>query len=120
MNIEYHMSNLLNVMCGVPQGSILRPLVYLIYVNDIHKSCSTNILLFAYDTMHAILFFSNIKQLLSDSNGHISDLFKWFCANKLSLNASKTKCIIITQTDKKQFVTNKYTHQQYSSYKNWQ
>ena len=50
VTIENHKSNMLNVRCGVPQRSILGPLLYLIYVNDIHKSCSTNILSFADDT----------------------------------------------------------------------
>ena len=46
VNIENHKSTMLNVRCGVPKGSILGPL-YLIYVNDIHISCSANILSFA-------------------------------------------------------------------------
>ena len=90
----------LNVRCGVPQGSILGPLLYLIYVNDIHKSCSTNILSFADDTT-LYTSNSNIKQLFSDANKHINDLFKWFCANKLSLNAGKTKYIIIKPKHRK-------------------
>jgi hypothetical protein len=43
-------SSTLTVSCGVPQGSILGPLVYLIYVNDIGNSCQCNILSFADDT----------------------------------------------------------------------
>ena len=100
VTIENHKSNMLNVRCVVPQGSILGPLLYLIYVNDIHKSCSTILLSFADDTT-LYTSNSNIKQLFSDANKHINDLFKWFCANKLSLNAGKTKYIIIKPKHRK-------------------
>ena len=100
VEIDSHRSSLQNVKCGVPQGSILGPLLYLIYVNDISNSCSTNILSFADDTT---LYSSNsdVKQLISNANSHINDLFQWFCANKLSLNANKTKYIIIKPKQKK-------------------
>jgi hypothetical protein len=50
VDIDGHSSILLNIQCGVPQGSILGPLLYLIYVNDIPNSCNGNILSFADDT----------------------------------------------------------------------
>ena len=50
MEIDSQNSSHKQIMCGVPQGSILGPLLYLLYVNDIHKSCESSILSFADDT----------------------------------------------------------------------
>ena len=77
-------------MCGVPQGSILGPLLFLLYVNDIHQACESSILSLADDTT---LYISdhNLISLFGKVNEEINKLYKWFCANKLSLNANKTK-----------------------------
>jgi hypothetical protein len=87
-------SNILHIGCGVPQGSILGPLLYLIYVNDISQATNGNILSFADDTS---LFISdwNVNNLYDRANVEINNLYVWFCANKLSLNAKKTKYIVI-------------------------
>ena len=83
-----------NITIGVPQGSILGPLLYLIYVNDIGNSCTSNILSFADDTT-IYLSDHNPVQLYHKANTQINLLFEWFCANRLSLNASKTNYIVI-------------------------
>lgn len=94
VEIEGNTSSHQLIHCGVPQGSILGPLLYLIYVNDIHKSCESNILSFADDTTLYISH-SNLTDLFHVANTEINNLYKWFCANKLSLNAKKTKYIVI-------------------------
>jgi hypothetical protein len=82
------------ISCGVPQGSILGPLLYLIYVNDIDKACNGKIISFADDTT-MLVSDSNLANLYSNANTYVNDLYVWFCANQLSLNAKKTKYILI-------------------------
>ena len=76
------------MICGVPQGSILG---HLIFINDLcHSTPLLEAILFADDTN---LFYShnNVKELFRTMNAELSHLNDWFCANKLSLNADKTK-----------------------------
>ena len=84
-------SNLLSISCGVPQGSILGPLLFLLYVNDLRNA--TNILqtiMFADDT-NLFCSHKNIKELFKIMNHELIKIQQWFNANKLSLNIKKTK-----------------------------
>lgn len=89
-------SDLLEVLCGVPQGGIISPLLFLIYINDIENvSRILKILLFADDTS---LFCSgkNIDDLCRTINAELDLIDKWFKLNKLSLNVSKTSYMIFS------------------------
>jgi hypothetical protein len=88
VEIDNIKSQKLSIKCGVPQGSILGPLLYLIYVNDIGRSGKANILSFADDTT-LYLSGTDLNKLYGDANKQINNLFEWFCSNKLSLNAKK-------------------------------
>ena len=86
-------SSMLDITCGVPQGSILGPLLFLLYINDLQKASSiVKPIMFADDTN---IFFSDkhITSLFSTMNNELKNIQKWFNSNKLSLNASKTKYI---------------------------
>jgi hypothetical protein len=83
-----------NISCGVPQGSILGPLLFLIYINDMNKAfdkCS--VYHFADDTN---LLFSHKDPVVIQKtmNNELTYLFQWLCANRLSLNVAKTEFIL--------------------------
>ena len=81
-------SSLKNVTCGVPQGSTLGPLLYLIYMNDL-ATVVDNLKIFADDTN--IFAVSNNANLLENiGNENLTRFHKWAVANKLTINTDKT------------------------------
>ena len=86
---------------GVPQGSVLGPLLFLIYINDLHKAIKYSLThLFADDT-NLLVIGSSLKQIQKRINIDLKLLCKWLKANKISLNASKTELIIFRDPRKK-------------------
>ena len=87
-------SNLSKIECGVPQGSILGPLLFLLYLNDITMYCNNSTpILFADDT-NLLFYDKDLNNLESKINSELKTLSSWFSHNKLSLNADKTKFIL--------------------------
>ena len=83
-------SDLDKISSGVPQGSVLGPLLFLLYVNDIGRSisCST-VKLFADDT-NLFIYGTSPEDLQAAAMHEITLLSEWFVANKLSLSINKS------------------------------
>ena len=82
---------------GVPQGSILGPLFFILFINDLPLYTSAQLDLYADDT--TVTAFADVKNLATLSlslNKSVSEIQLWASANKLPLNEDKTKVLTIT------------------------
>ena len=94
VRINGEMSTKREITCGVLQGSILGPLLFLIYINDTHHAvCKSAICHFADDT-NLLYSCKTLKELRKIMNNDLKRLYDWLCANRLSLNTAKTEFII--------------------------
>ena len=88
------------IKCGVPQGSILGPLLFLIYINDlstVSEACLP--ILFADDT-NILITGINIDVMCQQLNDDLEKIQEWLCCNKLSLNVLKTHYMIFSPGNK--------------------
>ena len=94
VNVNGHNSLSLPVTCGVPQGSILGPLLFLLYVNDLPNTSSLlTFHLFADDTN---LYFSSntLSHLETNLNHELKSVAEGMKCNRLALSISKTNFIL--------------------------
>ena len=92
--VNGHSSEILPITCGVPQGSVLGPLLFLIYVNDLpYVSKILKFYLFADDTS-TYYDSENLISLQKTVNRELRKVRKWLEANRLSLNIAKTSYVI--------------------------
>ena len=83
-------SQLKEISCGVPQGSVLGPLLFLIYINDLPNTSKVlHFFLFA-DDINIYYEAESPEKLGHVMNKELSELHKWLVVNRLSLNIDKT------------------------------
>lgn len=103
VDIDGTHSRHLDIITGVPQGSILGPLLFLIYINDIAASARYfGVISYADDTTLSCSFKSSDDgaQISLKINEELTKLYDWLTVNKLSLNISKTKYMIFAKSSK--------------------
>ena len=101
VTVNNEKSDKCTISCGIPQGSVLGPLLFLIYINDFHSSSDIfDFHLFADDSN---LFYehSNLLALQNKINTELINIHTWLCANKLSLNIEKSHFILFHPPQRK-------------------
>ena len=92
------MSTFLIVLSGVPQGSVLGPVLFSIYINDINYACNLSTpYLFADDG--ALFFENSCRKSFINMKIELLTIIKWLSANRLSFNSDKTEFMIFDTLD---------------------
>lgn len=99
----------LDVLCGVPQGSILGPLFFIIFINDIFKLKLSGKLQLYADDMVLVYSDSSLKEVFSNMSNDIKIINNWLNDNLLSMNLDKTNYILFK-------VRNKFKNENLANY----
>jgi hypothetical protein len=100
VDINNNLSDQITINISVLQGSILGPILFLCYINDLPNSSDLNTLLFADDTA-GLKSGKNLPLLMDQINIELKKWSSWFRANKMAVNMKKTKFIIFHSRGKK-------------------
>ena len=111
VNINNVYSDTQSINYGVPQGSILGPLLFLLYINDLENSVNNTTRLFADDTC-IIANSSTILELEQHLNLELNNIASWISANKLTLNPAKSFALIVSPNSKNNSITINLSYQQ--------
>ena len=100
--VNQYKSKSRDVICGIPQGLTLGPLLFNIYINDLPLASNFTIHLFADDT-NLTLSHSNVSTLQQNINDELVHVSYWFKVNKLSINFNKTEFMVVTTKQNKKY-----------------
>ena len=102
VNIHGKFSTSVDLRCGVPQGSIIEPLLFLLYVNNMPQAIGCDLFLYADDT--CLLFqHKDLERIKEELTKNFSNICDWFVDNKLSIHfgEDKTKSILFSTKNRK-------------------
>ena len=85
MNVQGKYSCIARIDCGVPQGSILGPLLFLLYVNDMKQAVDCDLFLYADDSC-LVYQHKDVQEIGRNLNKNFSNVCDWFVDNKLSIH----------------------------------
>lgn len=89
-------STVRHITCGVPQGSLLGPLLFILYINDLKSASAILSLILFADETNIFLSHCNPQRLLDTVNSELILIYEWIQANKLSLNINKTNYMLFS------------------------
>ena len=98
VNIGNSRSSTKETSSGVPQGSVLGPILFIIFFNDLPICCRLLTLIFADDTT-LLASVENLDDLIDFVNSELHKLVTWFRANRMCLHPEKTKFIVFHSND---------------------
>ena len=101
VSINGYNSKLLDLNIGVPQGSVLGPLLFLIYINDLHIAIRNSKVHHFADDTNLLHINNSPNQLNKQLNQDLRSLCNWLKANKIALNVTKTEFIFFRHPNKK-------------------
>ena len=101
MSINGYDSGLVAINCGVPKGSVLGPLLFLLYINDRNQAIKFCKVHHFVDDTYLLCLGNSIKKLNKLVNADLKCLINWWNTNKISLNVKETEMVIFKSKKKK-------------------
>ena len=101
VTIDEQDSPVIELSYGVPQGSVLGPLLFLIYINDFRHCLSKSVAHHFADDTNILFSHTSLRVIRKSLSKELVNVFDWLCANRLSLNAKKTELVLFKPSNKK-------------------